>query len=99
MVGLVASSLMCTVAEAVLPALSAAVAVRSCPRVSVVTCTGAGQDAMPEPVSSQVYATVTSVLFQPPAFGIGDRCVTIVGGVVSRLRCTVVDWMLPALSV
>ena len=37
----------------------------------------------PEPASVQVYETVTSVLFQPFAFGPGVAVALIVGGVMS----------------
>lgn len=45
--------------------------------------TGAEQVATPESASAHVNVTVTSVLFHPAAFGVGDTCAEIVGGVKS----------------
>jgi len=70
---------------ALLPVLSIAVPHISCPELSVVTVIGVGQTAMPEVASAHVKLTVTSVLFQPFAFGIGVAVAVIVGDVLSML--------------
>jgi len=56
----------------------------------------AGQDASPLSWSAQVNVTVTSEWFQPAAFGVGDTCATIVGGVRSSLTCAVIVAVLPS---
>src|SRR5712691_11549866 len=73
------SMLSVTLAEAILPALSTAVPVTTCPAPSVATVTGPVQLAMPEVASAQVNVTMTLVLFQPFAFGGGLAWAVIVG--------------------
>src|SRR5262245_29498577 len=72
-----------TLAVAALPAWSRAVPDTTCPAPSVVTVTGAGHDATPEPGSEHVNVTTTFELFHPPAFGAGETAVCIVGGASS----------------
>jgi hypothetical protein len=47
----------------------------------------------------QVYVTVTGVVFQPLALGVGVTVAVIVGGVVLTLSVTLVEAEFPALSV
>jgi hypothetical protein len=70
-----------TVAE--LPAASTAVPVTSWPAPSWLSSTGALHEAMPLCASEHSKLTVTSVLFQPAAFGAGSSLATIVGGSAS----------------
>src|SRR4051794_18437864 len=86
-------------ADAELPALSAAVpdTVWADPSVETVWC--GVHVATPEPVSSQVNVTSTSLLFHPAAFGSGD-CETAIDGADLSIF-TVAVWVastLPALS-
>src|SRR5712691_2737017 len=74
-----------TVALALLPATSVAVPLTDWPAPSMRTAAGSGQLATPDRLSLQVKLTVTSVLFQPFAFGAGLRAAVIVGGVLSIL--------------
>src|SRR3990170_2465699 len=85
MLGGVLSILSVTEALAVLPALSIAVPAITCPAPSVVTVTGAGHDAMPDPGigSLHVKETVTSVLFQPFALGTGSTAYVMTGATAS----------------
>jgi hypothetical protein len=93
-VGAVSSRLMFTAVVAELPALSIAVPVTVVPP-SLCTVDDAGQDVSPLSWSAQVNVTVTSEWFQPAAFGVGDTCATIVGGVRSSLTCAVIVAVLP----
>ena len=54
--------------------------------------------AMPDPESVHVNVTVTVVLFQPAAFGVGDTVVVTVGAVVSMDTVRDADAELPATS-
>jgi hypothetical protein len=85
---------MFTAVVAELPALSTAVPVTAVPP-SLCTVDDAGQDATPLSWSAQVNVTVTSEWFQPAAFGVGDTCATIVGGVRSSLTRAVIVAVLP----
>src|SRR5207248_958736 len=71
--GAVLSTLTVTEAEAVLPALSAAVPDTDWLAPSVVTVTGLGQLATPLVLSKQLKLIVTLLLFQCSAFGGGTR--------------------------
>ena len=65
-----------------------------------VNTTGGEHEAIPEPPSTPVKVTVTSVLFQPFAFGRGDAVAVTTGGVLSILSvCVVAVALLPAASV
>src|SRR6478736_1879070 len=70
-VGFVLSTLTVASSEAALPALSVAVPVTFCAAPSPLV-TGSVQLAMPEPASTQVKVTVTSVLFHPASLAFGD---------------------------
>ena len=70
-------------AVAVFPALSVAMPEITWLAPSPLTIVGAGQVAIPEPVSAQTNFTVTFVLFQPFALARGVATAVIVGGVVS----------------
>jgi hypothetical protein len=97
--GAVLSIFSVTVAVAVLPALSVTDAETISLAPSAVTVWVGGQEATPEPESKQEKFTVTLVLFQPLAFGVGDVAAITVGGVLSMLTITLVVAVLPALSV
>ena len=81
--GAVLSRLIVTDAEAVFPALSVAVPRTSWLAPSVLTVTGAEQEAMPDVLSEQVNVTTTLVLFQPKASAAGFANAEIVGGTLS----------------
>ena len=84
---------------AVLPALSVAVPVTSWASPSSATTWSGVHDAMPETASAQVNLTVTSLLFQPLAFGAGASVCEIVGVLPSIFTSTVLcASSLPALS-
>jgi hypothetical protein len=74
-----------TVAVAELPATSVQVPLTDCPAPSAERTVGAGglPSAKPERLSVHVKLTVTLVLFQPFAFGAGDRIPAMLGGVLS----------------
>ena len=71
-------------AVAVLPARSVASPVTLCFMPSVVSRTGGVQVSIPDRASVQLKFTVTSVLFQPLAFGAGAAAPVIVGLSVSN---------------
>lgn len=98
MLGAVLSRLTVSVADAVLPARSAAVPLTSWFAPSVVTVIGAGQLATPEVLSTQVKLTVTSLWFQPARLGWGVIVGDNVGGVLSMLSVTEVLAVFPARS-
>src|SRR2546425_8326135 len=78
-----------TVAVAMLPARSTAIAVRHCPAPSAwTTCGVEPHCATADTLSEHVNVTVTSVLFQPKALGAGVRVPTITGGVLSTRTTT-----------
>src|SRR3954447_11882048 len=105
-VGLVLSIRTSTSIAAKLPALSVAVRFTKVVRPSAVTSSSFQQPApslpyvglRPLSVSAQLKLTVTSLLFQPSAFGAGVRIAEIVGGVVSILTVSFAVWPLEALS-
>src|SRR4051812_43359510 len=88
--GATVSTLTVALSVKVLPALSTAVpgTAWSCP--SVLTLASGEQVATPDSLSSQWYATVTGLLFQPVAFGAGVTVWPTVGLVRSIL--TVAVW-------
>jgi len=91
-----------TVELAELPATSEQVPLTDCPAPSPERTVGAGglPGAKPERLSEHVKPTVTLVLFQPLAFGAGERAPVILGGVLSSLMVKVFAVsILPALSV
>src|SRR3990172_9483319 len=98
--GWVWSRLITTLVVAELPALSTAVPVTVWFAPSVDTVDGAGQYAIPL-ASEHVKVTITSELFHPAAFGVGETEAVIVGGIVScssqpstrRGRCEAVPWI------
>ena len=94
----VLTTLTVALATASLPARSTAVPVIVWVP-SAVTGIGAGQDAMPEPVSAHVNVTVALVSTVPSANGAGDTSAVMVGGVVSRFTVTAPVAVLPAWSV
>jgi hypothetical protein len=87
--------------ELVFPATSVQIPAADCPCPSVVMTLGAVQPASPEPDRLSVPAklTVTSVLFQPFALGLGEREEATVGGVRSiRMLPDEALELFPALS-
>ena len=66
---------------------------------SVVTTTGSGQLATPEPVSVQTNVTVTAELFQPAGVDAGRAVAVMVGGRVSMETVADAEAVLPATSV
>src|SRR5205085_1551235 len=84
MLGAVLSRLIATEAAAVFPALSRPVPVVVWLAASVATVTGAEHVSMPLNASVHVKAIITLELFQPNAFGTGDRAAVTVGTVLSR---------------
>ena len=88
-----------TLATAVLPALSVAVPVTTCPAPSVVTTRGAGHEAIPERSSAQTNVTVAFPFSHPAAVGSGATVAEIVGTVLSMFSVTLATAVLPALSV
>jgi hypothetical protein len=101
-VGAVLSMLMLLAVAVALtfPALSVQVPEADWLAPSLLSVTGFVHEATPEPLSVPVKLTVTSVLFQPWAFGPGEALALAVGGVLSIL--TAGDWnvlLLPAASV
>ena len=77
------SSFTTTEVVVMFPALSMAVPTTVCPTDSVVTVTGAVQEAIPVNASAQLKVTVGSELCQPDAFAAGVTVAVMVGGVVS----------------
>ncbi len=57
----------------------------ACPTPSLLTICGGGQTRIGEVPAAQVKDTVTSVLFQPAAFGAGEADTVMRGGVFSIL--------------
>jgi len=98
-VGGVLSRLIVTDAEAVFPAMSAAVPEITWLRPSALTVAGGVQLPMPDSESLHVNVTVTFELFQPFPFGVGEDAVEIVGGVLSIFNLMLVLAVFPALSV
>src|SRR5439155_14126947 len=96
--GTVLSSRTVALSVAVLPALSVALPATEKPLVSLLITFAAGQESTPLRASVQVKLTVTSVLFQPFAFGCGDRVRVIPGAVLSKLMIAAVEATLPARS-
>src|SRR5690242_5108264 len=82
-----------------LPAWSVTVPGMVCPLPSALIRTGAGQLTMSEALGTQLKLTVTSALFQPPAFGNGVSRVVMLGAVNSIFRRTTEFAVLPAWSV
>jgi hypothetical protein len=82
-----------------LSALSTAVPVTDWPAPSLVTVVEGEHDLIPEGESEQVKLAVTAVLFQPLAFGTGDRLPVINGGDLSTLTVTEPLPVLPSRSV
>ena len=95
--GAVASSFTIAETDAVLPALSTAVPETTCPAPSVLTATGEGHAAIPEPPSEQVKLTVTGALFQPFVLGGADRVAVMPGELLSIFNVTLVLAVFPAL--
>src|SRR5690348_11110529 len=83
---------------ALLPALSVAVPVVTWPAPSAVSVVGLLQSATPDGASEQVYATVTSPLYQPAALAAG-ACAVMTGLVRSTFTVALALAVLPALSV
>jgi hypothetical protein len=82
------------------PALSVQVPEADWLAPSLLSVTGFVHEATPEPLSVPVKLTVTSVLFQPWAFGPGEALALAVGGVLSILTAGDVNvLLLPAASV
>jgi hypothetical protein len=79
------------------PALSVQVPEADCPAPSELNVTGALQEAMPERASNPLKLTVTSVLFQPLAFGAGEGLALAVGAVASLFMVTDCELVPPAL--
>jgi hypothetical protein len=65
----------------------------------VDTVIGAGQNPTPLPRSEQLNVTVTLELFQPAVFGAGLAEAVMAGGALSIFNVTLVEAVLPALSV
>src|SRR5439155_3441118 len=95
--GAVVSSFTIADTDAVLPALSTAEPETTCPAPSVLTATGEGHAAIPEPPSEQVKLTVTGALFQPFVFGGADRVAVMPGALLSIFSVTLVLAVFPAL--
>jgi len=95
-IGEVLSRLIATEALAVLPAMSVAVPLTTRPVVSFVMVCGGEQAAIPERESVHANETVGLELFHPAAFGAGDDCAVMFGGVLSRLMVTDAVALLPA---
>src|SRR4051812_17622805 len=83
----------------VLSALSTAAPLADWPRPSPDFVTPSGHVLTPESASLHVKVTVTSVLFQPFAFGAGARAAVIFGSVLSSFTTTESVATLFALSV
>jgi len=98
MLGGVLSSFTVTDVVAVFPALSVVLPTTTCPAVSEVIVTGAGQEAVPLGSSEQEKVTVESELFHCAAFGSGVTVDEMTGGVLSSFIVTEVVAMFPALS-
>src|SRR2546422_683900 len=97
-VGAVRSMLMRAPANAMFPARSTARPSVSCPAPSVVTVTGSLTVAIPDRASLALKRTVTSVRFQPAAFGGGSTDAAICGGVRSMLTLTEAPDVVPVRS-
>src|SRR5205807_779504 len=89
-----------TVADAlaVFPAWSVALPVMIWALPSVFTGTGGGQDTMSETLGVQTKPTVTSVLFQSAALGVGLTFAVIEGVVFSIFSGTATEVLFPARS-
>lgn len=75
-----------TLVDVVLPALSVAVPLNTCPAPAVVTLMGAGQMAMPESPSEQLNVITAGPVTTPFAPGTGETVAVIAGGVLSMFR-------------
>jgi len=83
--GVRSMSMSLAVASLLLPALSCALPVRLWPAPSLSSRPPPPHPATPDSASSHVKPTRTGVLFQPLAFGAGDRLGVMVGGTPSIL--------------
>src|SRR5213075_3010207 len=80
-----------------LPAASVQTPEADCPAPSVLSVTGDAQLAIPDKPSAPVNVTVTLVLFQPAAFGLGAAVALAVGGVLSIFTVTETEAKMPAI--
>ncbi len=88
-----------TLVDVVLPALSVADPLKTCPAPAVVTLIGAGHTAMPESPSEQLKVITAGAVTTPLAPGAGATVAVIAGGVLSMFSVVLVLAVCPAASV